>query len=267
MQDEIQQIREELKKIGNKERAENSKKYLKSPYEFYGIRIPEIRKLVKKYKGMEFHSALNLFDELWNSGNHEEMSFALYLLGYYVKKYPQYIWKFLLERIEKAKTWDHVDELSAHILGVILADDIRIMSDIKEMSEAKNPWIRRISIVSTYPLIKKNKIELTLRLAEDLIYDKDIYVQKGAGWMLREAGKKNRTAVREFILIHLDMKPNAFSYATEKMTELRKIKKEKTKQLKEIEKAKMKKIKEEAKEKLKREKEEMKEKMERAEND
>jgi len=256
MQDEIQQIREELKKIGNRERAEHSKKYLKSPYEFYGIRVPEIRKLVKKYKGMEFHSALNLFDELWAGGNHEEMNFALYLLGSYVKKYPQYIWKFLLSRIEKAKTWDHVDELSSHILGTILAEDIRIMSDIKEMSEAKNPWIRRTSIVSTYPLIKKNKIELTLRLAEDLIYDKDIYVQKGAGWMLREAGKKNRTAVREFILIHLDMKPNAFSYATEKMTELRKIKKEK-----------MKKIKEEEKERLKRKKEEMKEKMEKAEND
>ncbi len=231
--EEIEQIREELKKLGNWEKAEFNKKYLKSPYEFYGIKVPDIRKLVKEYKKLEFHSALNLFDELWNSGNHEEMSFALYLLEGYVKSQPQYVWKFLLDRIEKAKTWDHVDELSSHILGIILAEDIRIMADIKQMSESKNSWFRRISIVSTYPLIKKNKIELTLRLAEDLIYDKDIYVQKAAGWMLREAGKKNRTAVREFILIHLNMKPNAFSYATEKMTELRKIKKEKMKREKE----------------------------------
>ena len=230
---EIQQIREELKKAGNKERAENSKKYLKSPYEFYGIKVPEIRKIVKNYKQLEFHSALNLFDELWNSGNHEEMSFALYLLENYVKKYSQYIWKFLLERIEKAKTWDHVDEFSSHILGVILAEDMRIMSDIKPLFESKNPWMRRTSIVSTYPLIKKNKIDLTLRLAEKLVYDKDIYVQKGAGWMLREAGKKNRIAVREFVIIHMNMKPIAFSYATEKMTELREIKKEKVKEMKE----------------------------------
>jgi len=229
MPEEIEQIRQEFIKLGNKERAENSKRYLKSPYEFYGLRVPEIRKIVKNYKNMEFHSALNLFDELWNSGNHEEMCFALYLLGYYIKKYPQYTWKFLLERIEKVKTWDHVDELSAHIFGVILAEDIRIMSDIKQLSESRNPWFRRISVVSTYPLIKKNKIDLTLRLAEYLVYDKDIYVQKGAGWMLREAGKKNRTAVREFILIHLNMKPFAFSYATEKMMELREIKKEKMK--------------------------------------
>jgi len=77
------------------------------------------------------------------------------------------------------------------------------------------------------PLIKKNKLELTFLLAEKLIYDEDIYVQKASGWMLREAGKKDRLATRKFILDHLDMKPAAFSYATEKMPELRKIKKEK----------------------------------------
>ena len=226
MVEEIEQIRQELSKLGNREKAEFNKKYLKSPYAFYGIKVPEIRNVAKKYKDTEFHSALNLFDELWNSGNHEEMSFALYLLGHYVKKYPEYIWKFVLARIEKAKTWDHVDELSAHILGVVLAGDMRIMNEIKPLSESRNSWLRRISIVSTYPLIKKNKIELTLRLAEKLAYDNDIYVQKGTGWMLREVGKKNRLALREFIIIHMNMKPNVFSYATEKMKELRIIKKE-----------------------------------------
>ena len=231
--DDVEQIREQLKKLSDSERAVFNKKYLKSPYEFYGLRVPDIRKIVKECKNLEFHSALNLFDELWNSGNHEEMSFALYLLGNYARKYPDYVWKFLLERIEKAKTWDHVDELSSHILGVILAEDMRRMNEIKPLFESRNPWLRRISIVSTYPLIKKDKIELTLRLAEKLVYDKDIYVQKGTGWMLREAGKKNRHAVREFIIIHMNMKSHAFSYATEKMKELRNIKKERMKRKKE----------------------------------
>jgi len=234
---ELEQIRGKLIQLGNKERAEHSKKYMKSSYEFYGIKIPELRKIAKEYK-IDFYSALNLFDELWNSGNHEEMSLGLFFIENYVKKYQKEIWKFMLERIEKAKSWDHIDELSSHILGYILAEDIRLMPEIKSLSENRNSWLRRASIVSTYPLIKKNRIELTLRLAEQLVYDKDIYVQKGAGWMLREAGKKNRLAVREFIFTHLDMKPNAFSYATEKMTELRKIRKEKMKEKKIKEKSK-----------------------------
>jgi 3-methyladenine DNA glycosylase AlkD len=247
MTEEIERIRQELTRLGNKERAENSKRYLISPYLFYGVTVPEMRRITKEYKNMEFHSALNLFDELWNSGNHEEMCFALFLLGNYIEKQPGYIWKFLLERIEKAKTWDHVDELSSHILGKILAEDMRLMNEIKPLSESRNPWLRRISIVSTYPLIRKNKIELTLRLAERLVYDKDIYVQKGAGWMLREVGKKNRLALREFIIIHMVMKPVAFSYATEKMPELRIIKKEKLAELKKVEKERLKKEREEKK--------------------
>src|SRR3989344_2798940 len=116
----INQIRAKMKEIAKPEKALQSKAYLKSPYEFYGITVPELRKLAKEYKNLEFYEALNLFDQLWNSGNHEEMSLALFLLESYVKKYPDEVWKFLIERIEKAKSWDHIDQLSAHILGGIL---------------------------------------------------------------------------------------------------------------------------------------------------
>ena len=136
----------------------------------------------------------------------------------------------MMKRLDKAKTWDLTDEMSGHVLGPILAGDIRLMKEIKKLSESKNPWLRRISIVTSGNLIRENKIELTLSLAEKLVYDEDIYVQKGAGWMLREAGKKNSLALREFVLTHMNMKPQAFSYATEKMTELRKIRKNRIKE-------------------------------------
>lgn len=232
--EEIEIIRKKLNEIGDKQRAEFVKRYLKSPYSFYGIKIPDLRKIAKEYKKLDFYSTLNLFEDLWKSGNHEEMNFGLFLLANHIKEQPEYIWKFLIERLDKAKTWDHIDELSGHILGPILKERIDFMGEIKKLGESKNPWFRRTSIVSTLPLVRKNKIELALRLAESLVYDDDAYVQKGAGWVLREAGKKNRLAIREFILTHIKMKPHAFSYATEKMKELRKIRKEKMKQKEEL---------------------------------
>jgi 3-methyladenine DNA glycosylase AlkD len=230
---EIEQIRKKLTELGNKERAEGSKRYLKSPHNFYGNKIPDLRQISKEFKDLDFYQALNLFDELWNSGNHEEMWLALYILTFHVKKHPLEIWDFMMKRLDKANGWDLTDEMSGHILGPILADRIDLISEVKKLSENKNPWLRRISIITSGGLIKKNRIELTMRLAEKLIYDEDIYVQKGAGWMLREAGKKNRLSIREFILTHMDMKPYAFSYATEKMIELRQIKKDKIKAEKE----------------------------------
>lgn len=236
---ELEQIRAELHSLRNPKLAENYKRYLKSPYNFYGIRVPQLRKIAKNYKNLPVYETFSLFDELWNSNNHEEMCLALFLLTNHKKKFNLEFWDFLtnLKRLEKFKTWDHVDEASSHTLGEILASNSQLNSEIKKMAESKNPWIRRISIVSQFPSIKKGKIQLGILLAEKLVYDEDIYVQKAAGWMLRECGKKNPAQLKEFINIHKDMKPAALSYATEKMPDFKKLIKEKLKEEKNSENA------------------------------
>lgn len=231
----IEQIRAELTSLSNPKIAEHSKEYLKSRYSFYGIRVPQLRKIAKNYKNLDIYSAYNLFDELWKSGNHEEMNLGIFILQNFKNQINLETWKFLFPRLDKATSWDLVDYLSSSIIGEIVLKNIELISEIKKMAESRNPWIRRIAIVSTYPLIKKHKLELTMRLAEKLIYDEDVYVQKGAGWMLREVGKKDRMLLRTFILSHKDMKAYALSYATEKMTELRKIIKDEKARKKEME--------------------------------
>ena len=219
----IEQIRAELHSLRNPQKADIVKKYMKSDYAFYGITVPALRKIAKQYKDLSKEELYKLFDELWYSGNHEEMCLALYLLGNLKKQFSLETWDFLFKnnKIEKAKSWDHIDEISSHITGEIFLHNLNLQPEIKQLSLSRNPWMRRLSIVSQYPCIKKGKIQLTLLLAEKLVYDDDIYVQKGAGWMIREAGKKNPSAVAEFIKIHKNMKPAAFSYSTEKMIPLR----------------------------------------------
>jgi len=226
MTEEIEKIRAELTSLGNRQIAEHSKRYLKSDYAFYGVRVPELRKIAKRYKNIDIYEAYNLFDELWKSGNHEEMNLGIFILEQQKKKFNLETWGFLMKRLDKAKSWDHIDIISSAILAEILLDNMQLIPEIKKMAESRNPWVRRTAIVSTCKLIKKNKLELTMRLAEKLVYDDNIYVQKGAGWMLRELGKKDRMLLREFILAHKDMKAFSLSYATEKMPEIRKIIKE-----------------------------------------
>jgi 3-methyladenine DNA glycosylase AlkD len=235
---EVKEIREKLRQFADKNRAAHSKSYLKSDYDFHGIPVPQLRQIAKQYKHLSIYDAYNLFDELWNSNNHEEMSLALFILENLKskKQFTKELWNFLFlnnkegkPRIEKAKSWDHIDEISSHITGEIFLLHPELQAEIKQLSTSKNPWMRRLSIVSQYPNIKKGKIQLTLLLAEKLVYDNDIYVQKGAGWMLRECGKKFPGEVESFIKIHKNMKPASFSYATEKMIHLRKLLKEERK--------------------------------------
>jgi len=223
------EIRKKLYEKRKPEKVSFLKRILATPFEVIGVMIPDSRAIAKDYKNLRIYEVYNLFDELINSNIHEEKNIAIHILQQYKKYYNLETWKFLRQRINKFTTWDHIDAIATDIFAEILLKNPYLMTEIKEMANSKNHWERRLAIESTIKMIKKNKIELTLRLAEKLVYDDDIYVQKGVGWMLREAGKKDRFAVREFILRRLDMKPQAFSYATEKMIELRKIRKDKIK--------------------------------------
>jgi len=224
----IKEIRSKLQALANPTLAGNYKRYLKSPYEFYGIRVPQLRKIAKelvKTKNLSIYDSYNLFEELWNSGNHEEMCLAIFILQNYKKQYNMETWRFLTQEkiLNKLKTWDHVDALCSGILGLIVLENIQLNSQLKEFSQSRNPWIRRVSIVTQFPSIRNGKIQYAIQLAEKLCYDDDIYVQKATGWMLREVGKKNASQVQEFIKIHKNMKPSCLSYATEKMLPFRKL--------------------------------------------
>ncbi|MDP3026273.1 MAG: DNA alkylation repair protein [Nanoarchaeota archaeon] len=224
------EARRQLKKLSDKQFAENIKRYLKSPYEFYGIHVPEIRTMAKHlYEEHELKDFYKIFNRLWNSGYHEEMSLALYTLQLYEEEFDITTFQFLKPKLNDIKSWDQIDAVSSSIIGKILLKDSRLEKDIIRLSKSKNFWMRRIAIVSTLPQIKRGNIRLTMKLAEDYIHDTEPYIQKATGWMLREAGKQNPEVVKNFILKHMRMPPIAFSYATERelkdLRKLRKIKK------------------------------------------
>jgi len=223
-----QKIRKKLKKISNPQFAEDIKKYIRSPYEFYGVRVPELKTLAKKLN--EEHSLkefYKIFDKLWNSGYHEEMSLAIYTLQLYSDEFDLSTWKFIKPKLKDMKSQDQIDTISIKVIGLILLKHPKLEKEILKLSKNKDFWMRRVAIVSTIPLIKKGEIKLAMKLAEIYIKDRQNYVQKATGVVLREAGKEKPEQVKKFILKNINMPSILFSYATEKMKNLRKIRKRK----------------------------------------
>ncbi len=219
-------IKRQLKKLSNKQFASDIKRYIKSPYEFYGVRVPEIRTMAKRlHEEHNLEDFYKIFDRLWGSGYHEEMSLALYALQLYEKEFDIKTWKFLKSRLKEIQTWDQIDAVSTFIIGKILLKYPKLEKELLKLSENENFWMRRIAIVSTLPRIKTGDIKLTMKLAGVYVKDKEPYIQKATGWMLREAGKKEPEIVKKFILKHIHMHPLTFSYATEQMIDLRKVRK------------------------------------------
>ncbi|MFN7094743.1 MAG: DNA alkylation repair protein, partial [Burkholderiales bacterium] len=65
--------------------------------------------------------------------------------------------------------------------------------------------------------IRQNDLEWTFKIASLLLRDKHDLIHKAAGWMLREAGKRNEAALVEFLEHNATKMPRTMlRYAIEK---------------------------------------------------
>jgi 3-methyladenine DNA glycosylase AlkD len=98
------------------------------------------------------------------------------------------------------------------------------LSDLKKWTLSDNRWVRRASAVSLILPARHGKfLRDIFEIAEILLLDKDDMVQKGYGWMLKEASKPYQKEVFDFVMKNKAVMPRtALRYAIEKMpTELK----------------------------------------------
>jgi len=79
--------------------------------------------------------------------------------------------------------------------------------------------MRRASAVSLIlPARKGSFLEEVLEISEILLQDSDDLVQKGYGWLLKEASKKHLDEIFEYVMNRKEKMPRtALRYALEKM--------------------------------------------------
>ena len=204
MNDRVLNIQSELRQLGNKEIAEHSQRFCKTGNEqygagdkFLGIRVPALRRLVKKYKEVSIDETFQLL----KSQFHEERLLSLLILVDIFKKAKKEDKKFVYTRYVNntryINNWDLVDCSAEHIVGAYLwRVDKR---PIYNFASSKSLWERRISIMSTFHYIKHNEFIETLKISKVLLYDEEDLIHKAVGWMLREIGKRNIEVEEEFL--------------------------------------------------------------------
>ena len=165
MNDRVLNIQSELRQLGNKEIAEHSQRFFKTGNEqygagdkFLGIRVPALRRLVKKYKEVSIDETFQLL----KSQFHEERLLSLLILVDIFKKAKKEDKKFVYTRYVNntryINNWDLVDCSAEHIVGAYLwRVDQR---PIYNFASPKSLWQRRISIMSTFHYIKHSTEEL-----------------------------------------------------------------------------------------------------------
>lgn len=187
-------ISRELKRMADPKRAEVLSRFFKTgPGEyghgdiFYGITVPQVRLVARKYATIEINEALRL---LYSPVHEERLASLLILVEKFRKgdaKAKKQIYETYLRNASRVNNWDLVDLSAGHIVGAFL--DGKPKTVLIKLAHSDNLWERRIAIISTFYFIRKGDSTETFKIAELLLQDKHDLIHKAVGWMLREVGK------------------------------------------------------------------------------
>ena len=185
---------------------------------FIGVKIPEIRTVAKTFRDLDQKAVLKLLQ----APVHEERLLALLILMYQYKAgtpgTKRTIVELYLKHTCSINNWDLVDLSAPKILGDWLLDKDRNL--LYQLARSSNMWKRRIAIVSTHAFIREKQYADTFNIADILLQDKEDLIHKATGWMLREAGKRDILALKDFLKPRLTLMPRTMlRYAIERFHE------------------------------------------------
>ena len=215
-------IRTQLRGMADPEKAAILQRFFKTgPGEygegdkFLGIAVPEIRRLALACSTADEDFVRGfLYSEF-----HEERLFALLCLIAIYKKAgndrQERIYEMYLANTDRINNWDLVDISAPHIVGAYC--ERRDRGRLYELAVSRSLWERRIAIISTLHFIRLNDLTDALQISRLLLSDQEDLIHKAAGWMLREAGKRDASALKAFLERHASSMPRTMlRYAIEK---------------------------------------------------
>lgn len=222
------EIRKELKRNVDKEYRKSIKRFFKEGQEinFLGVRTPIVRKISKKYflevKDKSKKEILKLCEALLEKGYSEEKGIAFGWASRLKDEFKSSDFTLFKSWLKKyVKNWGHCDGFCSGILGPFIYKFPEFIPEVKKWTQSKNRWLRRASAVLMISLLTDKKYLVDVfDIADRLLMDQDDLVQKGYGWMLKEASNSYPQEVFLYVMKHKkEMPRTALRYAIEKLSE------------------------------------------------
>jgi 3-methyladenine DNA glycosylase AlkD len=182
---------------------------------FLGVTVPQIRSVVKRHRGVPLPEVKKLLaDEL-----HECRLAGVLILDAQFSRTDgaerKKIVDFYVSQLDRVNNWDIVDASAYRILGEYLADKPRGI--LYELAASGHLWRERVAVVSTLAFIRRGDFEDIFRLSERFLGHRHDLMHKACGWMLREAGKRDKKALERFLKTHAAAMPRTMlRYSIEK---------------------------------------------------
>jgi len=219
----ILEIRKELRKNTDPKCKKGEVRFFREKIKTYGVRASISRRISKEYfnkiKYLSKKEIFYLCEELLESGYIQEIGIAFYWAFRIKSQYEKRDFKIFEKWLKKyVSNWANCDDFCTHNLGYFIFEFPESIPELKKWAKSKNRWVRRGSAVSLiYPVRRKKYLKNIFEIADILLLDKDDMVQKGYGWMLKEASNIYPKEVFDFVMKRRTKMPRtSLRYAIEK---------------------------------------------------
>ncbi len=205
------EIERRLAAAGDRERAEGEKRYLKSDLEHLGVRVPEIRRVARAVAGEAGIAGgtdvVALAAALWDRPVHERRAAAVEVLVHHRHLLDATHLGFVERLLREARTWALVDPLATNVAGSLFdAHPAAVGPILDRWSQDDDLWLRRSALLALLGGLRTGRgdFERFGRYADAMLDEKEFFIRKAIGWVLREAGKADPDRVDAWIAPRTD---------------------------------------------------------------
>jgi 3-methyladenine DNA glycosylase AlkD len=225
-EDLIGRIRSDLQDAADEKYAATCLRFFKEEVKCYGAKTDTVSKIARTYypeiKSLGKKDIFLLCEELLKSDFNEEAFIAFdwaFRSQTRFEKEDFYVFEGWLNNY--VNNWAKCDTLCNHTIGSMVEKFPQLLEYLKLWAKSDNRWFRRASAVTLIiPAKKGHFLKDIFEIADLLLIDKDDLVQKGYGWLLKEASRQHQNEVFKYIMQNKTAMPRtALRYAIEKMPE------------------------------------------------
>jgi 3-methyladenine DNA glycosylase AlkD len=222
----LRAIRTELTQQADEKTVANYQHFFKEEVVFYGVKTGTVMNIAKKYftqiKPMGKKAVFALCEELFKSNYSEEAFIACEWSSRLHNEYE--ISDFgIFERWlnNYINDWAKCDTFCNHTVGSFIEKYPQFIENLNKWTKSDNRWMKRASAVSLIIPAKRGKfLSAIFEIADSLLTDRDDLVQKGYGWLLKDASIKHQAEIFNYVMKNKSRMPRtALRYAIERMPE------------------------------------------------
>ncbi|HEX7824414.1 MAG TPA: DNA alkylation repair protein [Mycobacterium sp.] len=203
----IDDVRRELAAAADPARAPAMQQYMKSDMPYYGVRLPDVRRICRPIFAahpLESDGAFgDAVDRLFACATHREERYAAIELAkhrlYRTYQTPDRL-PLYRRLIVAGAWWDTVDDIAGNLIGPILvAHPGEVRPIVLGWATDENPWVRRTAIIAQLGAKQRTDLGLLTAAIDANAPDKDFFIRKAIGWALRQYARTDPAWVREFV--------------------------------------------------------------------